>query len=43
MPKKLLAQKGVSVDEIRVDQQPHLRSEMMQKKRSENCAADLDR
>jgi glutaredoxin 3 len=29
--KKLLAQKGVSVEEIRVDQQPHLRNEMMQK------------
>lgn len=29
--KKLLAQKGVEVEEIRVDQQPQLRSEMMQK------------
>jgi glutaredoxin 3 len=29
--KKLLAQKGVSVEEIRVDQNPQLRSEMMQK------------
>lgn len=31
--KKLLAQKGVAVEEIRVDQQPHLREEMMQKSR----------
>ena len=29
--KKLLAQKGVSVEEIRVDQNPELRVEMMQK------------
>jgi glutaredoxin 3 len=29
--KKLLAQKGVNVEEIRVDQNPQLRSEMMQK------------
>lgn len=29
--KKLLAQKGVKVEEIRVDQNPQLRSEMMQK------------
>jgi glutaredoxin 3 len=29
--KKLLAQKGVSVEEIRVDQNPELRIEMMQK------------
>lgn len=31
--KKLLAQKGVTVEEIRVDQHPHLREEMMQKSR----------
>ena len=31
--KKLLAQKGVAVEEIRVDQHPHLREEMMQKSR----------
>lgn len=29
--KKLLAQKGVAVEEIRVDTQPHLRQEMMDK------------
>lgn len=29
--KKLLAQKGVDVEEIRVDQNPQLRNEMMQK------------
>jgi len=29
--KKLLAQKGASVEEIRVDQNPQLRNEMMQK------------
>ena len=29
--KKLLAQKGINVEEIRVDQNPQLRSEMMQK------------
>jgi glutaredoxin 3 len=29
--KKLLAQKGVAVEEIRVDSQPHLRQEMMTK------------
>jgi glutaredoxin 3 len=29
--KKLLAEKGVSVEEIRVDQNPQLRIEMMQK------------
>ena len=29
--KKLLAQKGVNVEEIRVDQNPQLRIEMMQK------------
>lgn len=29
--KKLLAQKGVNVEEIRVDQNPQLRNEMMQK------------
>lgn len=29
--KKLLAQKGVAVEEIRVDSQPHLRQEMMAK------------
>jgi glutaredoxin 3 len=29
--KKLLAQKGVSVKEIRVDQNPELRNEMIQK------------
>jgi len=29
--KKLLAQKGVAVEEIRVDSQPHLRQEMMEK------------
>ncbi len=29
--KKLLAQKGVDVKEIRVDQNPQLRTEMMQK------------
>ena len=29
--KKLLAQKGVDVNEIRVDQNPQLRTEMMQK------------
>ena len=29
--KKLLAQKGVNVEEIRVDQNPQLRAEMMQK------------
>jgi glutaredoxin 3 len=29
--KKLLAQKGVEVEEIRVDSQPHLRQEMMDK------------
>lgn len=29
--KRLLAQKGVSVEEIRVDQNPQLRAEMMQK------------
>jgi glutaredoxin 3 len=29
--KKLLAQKGVDVEEIRVDQNPLLRNEMMQK------------
>lgn len=29
--KKLLAQKGVGVEEIRVDQNPQLRIEMMQK------------
>ncbi|MFO1389346.1 glutaredoxin 3 [Cellvibrio sp.] len=29
--KKLLAQKGVDVEEIRVDQNPELRVEMMQK------------
>lgn len=29
--KKLLAQKGVDVEEIRVDQNPQLRVEMMQK------------
>ena len=31
--KKLLAQKGVAVEEIRVDQNPQLREEMMQKSR----------
>lgn len=31
--KKLLAQKGVSVEEIRVDQNPQLREEMMKKSR----------
>lgn len=31
--KKLLAQKGVVVEEIRVDQNPQLREEMMQKSR----------
>ena len=31
--KKLLAQKGVTAEEIRVDQNPHLREEMMQKSR----------
>jgi glutaredoxin 3 len=29
--KKLLAQKGVSVEEVRVDQNPQLRKEMMEK------------
>lgn len=29
--KKLLAQKGVAVEEIRVDREPHLRQEMMEK------------
>lgn len=29
--KKLLAQKGVDVEEIRVDREPHLRQEMMAK------------
>lgn len=29
--KKLLAQKGVDVEEIRVDQNPQLRTEMMEK------------
>ena len=29
--KKLLAQKGVTVEEIRVDREPHLRQEMMEK------------
>lgn len=29
--KKLLAQKGVDVEEIRVDREPHLRQEMMEK------------
>ena len=29
--KKLLVQKGVNVEEIRVDQNPQLRNEMMQK------------
>ncbi len=29
--KKLFAQKGVVAEEIRVDQNPHLRNEMMQK------------
>jgi len=31
--KKLLAQKGVNVEEIRVDQNPQLREEMMKKSR----------
>lgn len=29
--KKLLAQKGVDVEEVRVDREPHLRQEMMEK------------
>ena len=29
--KKLLAQKGVAVEEVRVDREPHLRQEMMEK------------
>ncbi len=29
--KKLLAQKGVAAEEIRVDREPHLRQEMMEK------------
>jgi glutaredoxin 3 len=29
--KKLLAQKGVAVSEIRIDSEPHLRQEMMEK------------
>lgn len=29
--KKLLAQKGVEVEEVRVDREPHLRQEMMEK------------
>lgn len=29
--KKLLAQKGVTFEEIRVDREPHLRQEMMEK------------
>ncbi|MES2825010.1 MAG: glutaredoxin 3 [Pseudomonadota bacterium] len=29
--KKLLAQKGVTVEEVRVDQNPQLRNEMMEK------------
>jgi len=31
--KKLLAEKGVAVEEIRVDLQPHLRQQMMEKSR----------
>ncbi len=31
--KKLLAQKGVTVEEIRVDREPQLRQEMMEKSR----------
>ena len=29
--KKLLAQKGVAVEELRIDREPHLRQEMMDK------------